>query len=421
MANLKLDDKFIVNRGSATYKTDFKDIRDNLNLPYELTAFINNNNPGGVDGVEMVKAGKGFASEGIYTDTDPFHAAKIKTTSVDINDGSVVENQYEIYSPGSDYNVDDIITIHPFEEFGALVEIIIEETTPGTLAPTGVYYIEGYGDGTFTNISGLATIENLDIGNGAYRLTYQITERGEYYSLDSNIGNWEDDNGDQNAYNEFRLFKLDVDGITRIYINKSAVKCEIVSVYGTDTDTAPYEAEFKVTSTTEASPDDSVSIILEDASGTQHTLFLIPSDGIRYNDLGDNKIQIVNTGGAGDGGGGGGGGAVTTGVIVNAVSPQKDSGYTIVNGSLWYNTTNGRLYVNTPVYKIDENDNVIVTDNWIDASPSALNDIVKKTVVDPTKPQELNDNYDITSAGRNAMLYADNYAIHRLPLITDAT
>ena len=99
-------------------------------------------------------------------------------------------------------------------------------------------------------------------------------------------------------------------------------------------------------------------------------------------------------------------------VIVAADAPTERE-YDIKDGTLWYNLTDGRIYV-AVLYFLPSG---AVDFEWIDASPSSFNDSLRKNQDDHTSYNlRVENNPSINPDGGS--FYAYHFNLEELPLIS---
>ena len=430
MAELQSTDKFIVDRGGATYKTTFEDIEASLDLAYEYTGKVDTTAGGRVESFEIVDGGKYFLNgNNIELFSDLANSINAKIIDID-QDGTVLD--LEITDNTTGITVDEIFTAYPLENVGSIKTIANNDDAPTDL-PDGTSQIYPINQGSYDLLvdeglgAGPEPVPNSDY-NGAPGLNndpegipefVQVYPSGgiakitgvsgsdsqsiiEIIERGSNYRNTDASDPTTDTYLErFNAGILD-----------DSYKVTIETANSNDVNENPLK--LRVDEVSDGATTDKILLTVQLGSDetTKQTVVIKPGYGINFrnvldenSDIVDNEVEILSTILPGGGGGGGGGGGADL-VIVNPVPPTEPT-YDITNGLLWYNTTNGRLYV-ALVYPAQGSPAGYSYD-WIDASPSGLNDVVRKSGDTMTGALFMEDDNKISTT---------IYELERLPLIS---
>ena len=427
MAQLQSTDKFIVDRGGSTYKATFEDIEASLDLAYEYTGKVDATAGGRVDLFTITDGGKYFLlGNNIELFSDLAHSINAKIIDID-QEGKILD--LEITDNTSGIIVNEVFTGYPLETVGS-IKTIENKSGVDTGLPDGTTQIypiyqgpydllvdEGLGAGPKPvpnpDYDGTPGGNNDSEGRPEYVQVYpsggiakitgvsgsdptiEIVERGSSYR----------DTNDSDPTTDTYLERFNAGVLDDTY------KVSIETADLNDIDDNPIV--LRVDEVSDGATTDKILLTVQIGSDetTKQTVVIKPGYGINFrnvldenNDIVDNEVEILSTILPGGGGGGGGGGADL--VIVNPIPPTEPT-YDITNGLLWYNTTNGRLYV-ALVYPAAGSPAGYSYD-WIDASPSGLNDVVRKSGDTMTGALFMEDDNKISTT---------IYELERLPLIS---
>ena len=390
MAKLNQDDKFIVDRGGTTYKAELKDL--NSSLEYIYTGVVDETPNGTIDSAVVDKKGQFFLENAEYElVSTSYNTIKIMVTEVD-SDGGIVD--FEISDNDTGLSPNEKFLTAPFSDASEIKTI----TNPsgGPTLPEGVSQVypvyqdprdvdDGFGGTiTITPEGGLVEATGQPSGEDYLR----IIRRGYGYV---------DSTGSNNT-----CLLREIGGS-----EDKAYAVEITASVEADTEyeeSNPTTGIIEVISVSDGSDEDNALLTVQigDDASTAQTVSLVPGRGIKFTSGGsNNEIIIDNTLDALGGGGAPDVDGTTALVIVNPSAPQEPT-YNIKDGTLWYNTSNGRLYVAIR-YELSGS----YPFEWIDASPSSFNDALRKNQDDQT-----DNKIDV-----NNSLYASHFALERLPLI----
>lgn len=427
MTQLQSTDKFIVDRGGGTYKTTFEDIQSSLDLAYEYTGKVDATAGGRVESFEIVQSGKYFLNgNNIELFSDLANSINAKIIDID-QDGAVLD--LEITDNTTGIIVNELFTAYPLENVGSIKTIA--NKSPDTGLPDGTSQIYPINQGSYDLLvdeglgAGPEKVPNPDYdGNagqnndsegrpefvqvypsgGIAKITgvggsdpiIEIIERGSNYR----------DTNDSDPTTDTYLERFNAGALDDSY------KVTIETADLNDVNENPLV--LRVDEVSDGATTDKILLTVQIGSDetTKQTVVIKPGYGINFrnvfdenNDIVDNEVEILSTILPGGGGGGGGGGGADL-VIVNPIPPTEPT-YDITNGLLWYNTTNGRLYV-ALVYPAQGSPAGYSYD-WIDASPSGLNDVVRKSGDTMTGALFMEDDNKISTT---------IYELERLPLIS---
>ena len=184
-------------------------------------------------------------------------------------------------------------------------------------------------------------------------------------------------------------------------------KINLDAVDQNDLDNDDLRAKLKIDEVSDGTSTDKLLLTVQIGSdeSTAQTVALVPGRGIEFRNTNEeNEVEILSNI---EGGGniGGGGGSSSTALVIISATPPTEPTYNLSNGSLWFNTQDGRLYV-AVTFPTSSGFGL----EWIDASPSSFNDALRKNQDDKTDFKIDVDN----------SLYAKHFALERLPLIEDA-
>ena len=377
MAQLQSTDKFIVDRGGSTYKTTFEDIEKSLNLEHDFTAVVDATVGGSIETYEIDPKGQDFLVDRVYTAIGPQGEVTFETVSVDSVGG--IESITIIDNDAIDDGLDKTYTVNPFRFDGSLYTVTVPAIPGLTDGTSAVFNIRqtldlGGVDDDGNSVDTLIAAGRIRVTNNAGSYDTVVVDRGAYY--DEGVDAFLEDvdiNGDTSDGLPVTITTVDID------------------------DGEPHVAVLTVLSVADGADSDKAKLTVK-IGDTEKDIFLVPGDGIVFEDLSNNEIKIVNTITQLDGG------DVSNGanVIVNESAPTENI-FDIRDGTLWYNLLDGRLYV-----AVTYTSNGSTTFDWIDASPSSFNDALRKNQNDST-------NYKIDV---NNSLYASHFDLERLPLIS---
>lgn len=444
MAKLLGTDQFLINRDNAdtqqggTFKVDFASLQDSLEIvEYSLGVEVLEDEDGAVEdypadggnprGLQMTNAGGYFnAGRSYSTYGGNGSGASIGVTKVLANNNEI--DQYTLTDGGSGYAAGDTIKISPFGKAGALynVDSIVD---PGD---AGLALLQDEDN----SISSLVIIGNISTDDEAYDTTPGALNVADSATLVLNSDGTALELGAQGfAYEHpgtgtLGYVEEDINGdFNLIELTGSSITMSssyVLGVDGTgalsniDYHNSQAEASFTVNSTTDGQNQGDIRIFLKDENGVEvgNEAFFKPGNGIGFANSGDpDQVVINNTKpfeGSNDTGSGGGGfsGGVT---IVGEFPPQSGDPSVpgeefIEEGTLWYNTSDGRLYV---LLRQDDLNAVppIYRSVWVDASPSAINDVVRRTGGSPGG--DISGKITI-----NNTLYAEHLDIENLPILS---
>ncbi len=399
MSQLQPTDKFIVDRNGSTYKTTFQDIEESLDIDvsHEFNAEVIDTTGGKIEEFSITEAGKGFLVGENYFASTPLFDISFTALKVD-EDGGLTE--IDIYYNDAIEGLPVTFFASPITNDGAVVSVDIVANNPSIADGSSVIY----------KIRQTLTFNDLDTGdpyeiennsaeveiknNGGPEPELKVIKRGVGYD------------SSESAYLEV----TDFDGNTT---NGSKVTITVIDIE--DVPTAELElAEIEITSVADGVDTDRAELTVT-VGGVEKKINLVPGRGIKLNNItekgeeGQDQIEIVNTiTEFGDSGGSVSDGAS---VIVDPDAPTTQV-YNIKDGTLWYNLSNGRLYVAVTYVSTGG-----TTFDWIDASPSSFNDSLRKNQDDSTsynlrveRNEALNPN--------GGSLYAYHFKLEELPLIS---
>lgn len=394
MAQLQGTDKFIVDRGGSTYKATFEDIEKSLDISHEFTGEVVETEGGEITEFDISNPGSGFIAGRSYEGSSS--ALFIEFTATKVGDNGELE---EIVITSNDpiegfVNPTDYFAA-PITKDGSLKKILSLESTPSIPIDSSVVYkvkqvrpaldddgnaiIDDDGAPVILTLTG----GEVEVINNSGVFEYKITNRGEAY--DSTI----------DAFIIVTITDPSTGGETTSNVSKIG----FTTIDRGDVDSNFESATISATEVSDGVDSDKV-VLTVTVSGEEKEIYLVPGPGIRFNNLADNEIEVVNT--VTEFGQGGGSVSDGASVIVDESLPTVNV-YSIKDGTLWYNLSDGRLYVAVSYVA-----NGTTKFDWIDASPSSLNDSIRKNQNDST-------NYKIDI---NNSLYATHYALERLPLIS---
>ncbi len=403
MSQLQPTDKFIVDRNGSTYKTTFQDIEESLDIDvsHEFNAEVIDTTGGKIEEFTINDPGKGFLVGENYSASTVlfdinFTALKVDEegglTEIDIYYNTAIEGELPTFEAS------------PITNDGAVVSVDIVANNPSIADGSSVIYkirqtltfnLDENGDRTedtyeIENNSAEVEIKN----NGGPDLELNVIKRGVGYD------------SSESAYLEVTDFDGNIsDG--------SLVTITVIDIEDVPTDKLDL-AKIDITSVSDGVDTDRAELTVT-VGGVEKKINLVPGRGIKLNNItekgeeGQDQIEIVNTiTEFGDSGGSVSDGAS---VIVDPDAPTTQV-YNIKDGTLWYNLSNGRLYVAVTYVSTGG-----TTFDWIDASPSSFNDSLRKNQDDSTsynlrveRNEALNPN--------GGSLYAYHFNLEELPLIS---
>lgn len=399
MAQLQSTDKFIVDRGGSTYKTTFEDIQQSLDLAYTYTGKVDDVAGGTIVSDELVSGGGIFFSGRSYELRSAFNNGNTITITVNSVVGDGLNGEVETYTITENTSGivnNEIFEILPYDTIGQIKGI-----TNGAGADTGIpdgesrdypiiqasYDFEYLDDDGITLIKvpnpdydGDAGQDNDSQGRPEHQQVYpsggtaRVTGAGGSSGEPTiEIVNFGSNYKDGEAYLErFNQGVLD-----------DSYKVNLETVTDSDLSDDKNLLQIRITEVADGGDLDKILLTVQIGSDetTAQTVAIKPGYGINFRNALDetgtpveNEVEILSTLIPG-GGGGGGGGTSSALVIINPTPPEEPT-YEINSGTLWYNTTNGRLYV--AIYYPAATAPAGFSFDWVDASPSGLNDVVKR-------------------------------------------
>ncbi len=408
MAQIQPTDKFIVDRNGSTYKTTFQDIEESLDIDvsHEFNAEVIDTTGGKIEEFTINDPGKGFLVGENYSASTPLFDINFTALKVD-EDGGLTE--IDIYYNDAIEGLPVTFFASPITNDGAVVSVDIVANNPSIADGSSVIYKIRQTLTFFSNLDDDGNpidnetyeIENnsaeVEIkNNGGPDLELNVIKRGVGYVSDIS----------KPAYLEV----TDFDGNTT---NGSKVTITVIDIEDVPTDKLDL-AKIDITSVSDGVDTDRAELTVT-VGGVEKKINLVPGRGIKLNNItekgeeGQDQIEIVNTiTEFGDSGGSVSDGAS---VIVDPDAPTTQV-YNIKDGTLWYNLSNGRLYVAVTYVSTGG-----TTFDWIDASPSSFNDSLRKNQDDSTsynlrveRNEALNPN--------GGSLYAYHFKLEELPLIS---
>ena len=403
MSQLQPTDKFIVDRNGSTYKTTFQDIEESLDIDvsHEFNAEVIDTTGGKIEEFTINDPGKGFLVGENYSASTVLFDINFTALKVD-EEGGLTE--IDIYYNDAIEGPPVTFNASPITNDGAVASVVSIANNPSIADGSSVIYkirqtltfnLDENGDRTedtyeIENNSAEVEIKN----NGGPDLELNVIKRGVGYD------------SSESAYLEVTDFDGNIsDG--------SLVTITVIDIEDVPTDKLDL-AKIDITSVSDGVDTDRAELTVT-VGGVEKKINLVPGRGIKLNNItekgeeGQDQIEIVNTiTEFGDSGGSVSDGAS---VIVDPDAPTTQV-YNIKDGTLWYNLSNGRLYVAVTYVSTGG-----TTFDWIDASPSSFNDSLRKNQDDSTsynlrveRNEALNPN--------GGSLYAYHFNLEELPLIS---
>ena len=386
MTQLNPTDKFIVDRNGSTYKTTFADIENSIDHQYTVT--LDQTEGGAITDALVQDGGDGFLENNTYT----FNVLSGNTyfTIVPEADGPLTDGGYTITSNATGIAVNDIFTSDPYDQDGAVLDVVSITDGAPTDMEFGSYFDypliqdtipDPDGDGDLYPSGAVVRVTGVGLGQDP---TVKLIARGSsYYSGEATI--------ERGSNTDFKVDITATDDTT------TSIPTATIIVTGVSDGTDQDKAQFTIKVGT-----------------NEKTIKVTPGRGIAFEnvydedtgDLLDDEIIIKNT--LESGGGGGDGNTTSEPPVYVTPTPPSPPTYAVRNGALWYNLQDGRIYV--AVTYVNSSDPDGFSYNWIDASPSSLNDAVRKTGDTMTGSLYID----------NASLYTPHYQLELLPLIPDA-
>ena len=403
MAQLQPTDKFIVDRGGSTYKTTFEDIEQSLDIDvsHEFNAEVIDTTGGKIEEFTITEPGKGFLVGEKYFASTVLYNINFTALKVD-EDGGLTE--IDIYYNDAIEGELPTFVASPITNDGAVAKVEGAADVPSIADGSSVIYkirqtltfenLDENGDPTGDTYEIENSSAEVEIKNNGGDIKYEVIKRGVGYDSDeSSYLEVTDIDGNTSDGSEVTIVVVDIKDVPTSELEHASI--EIISVKdGVDTD----RAELTVT-----------------VGGVEKKINLVPGRGIKLNNItekgeeGQDQIEIVNTiTEFGDGGGSVSDGAS---VIVDP-DPPTTQVYNIKDGTLWYNLSNGRLYVAVTYVTTGG-----TTFDWIDASPSSFNDSLRKNQNDSTSFNlRVERNESLNPDGGS--FYAYHFNLEELPLIS---
>ncbi len=401
MAQIQPTDKFIVDRNGSTYKTTFQDIEESLDIDvsHEFNAEVIDTTGGKIEEFTINDPGKGFLVGENYSASTPLFDINFTALKVD-EEGGLTE--IDIYYNNAIEGELPTFEASPITNDGAVAKVV--SVADDLSIPDGssvIYKIRQTLTFNDLDTGDPYEIENnsaeVEIKNNGGTFEYEVIKRGVGYVNDIDK---------PGAYLEV----TDIDGNTS---DGSPVTITVVDIKDVPTDELKH-ASIEIISVTDGVDTDRAELTVT-VGGVEKKINLVPGRGIKLNNItekgeeGQDQIEIVNTiTEFGDSGGSVSDGAS---VIVDPDAPTTQV-YNIKDGTLWYNLSNGRLYVAVTYVSTGG-----TTFDWIDASPSSFNDSLRKNQDDSTsynlrveRNEALNPN--------GGSLYAYHFNLEELPLIS---
>lgn len=339
MANLLGTDRLIVDRGGQTFKALFSDIESSLDLEgYTLQSGVDVDLTGVATEMSVVDGGDKFIVGAELASIDGKSIITVTSLVGDELYGAIEE--FNIVSGGYDYSVGDTAVFEPFTADGKVYDIPSVDFS-GVAVPEQTWTVV---QGTFDPATGPAddantscTIQVSDV-SGSPKVT-KILNQGFNY-----------DKGDVIGLKTCRG-TYDING-DWIYVVGPVVNISV----GDEADNSGSEATLQVDEVVDTTDAAYIRLVKEDTGEVKGEVLLRPGVGINItesnsSDLGETIYGLlISATGFGDGDGGDGGSISTSSsVIVSSSPPTREDGYSLTSGSLWYNTVEGRLYVNNPI------------------------------------------------------------------------
>ena len=383
MAQLNLDDEFLVQRKNKTYKATFEDIEESLNLEHDFTAEVLSTPGGTVNELDIVVRGTDFLESESYTAVNGTES--IEFIAVEVHaDGGLKTVQVLTNDPTQEF---EVFVANPIKDDGVLKTVTINVPPGLTDGSSTIYAIRQEITTGVYNSSGVVNVTN----NGG-SFTAEIVARGSNYSATKPAYLEYSDAG--GVQSEGPLVTITVDTIAN-GVSRSA--------------------SLQVSDIEDGANSDKAELIVT-LGDTEKKVYLVPGEGISLtNGLLDNEIVINNLLNQIDGNtGGGNNSSMGATVIVNEYAPALDVYPMIQDGTLWYNLIDGRLYVAVTYQSATS---AGLQFQWIDASPASFNDSLRKNQDDETFYNiSVSKNSSVNPGG--GTLYAYHYDLESLPLIS---
>ena len=346
-----------------------------VDIGYEISAEVDETVGGTVLEVDVTGAGDSFVKGIKYTafglDSDiDFIPLQVGSS------GELVDGQINVLSSTGSFTNGQKVSVDPIQNPGTPFSATFTNTQVAN-RPSGVF-----------QICQLQTDDDVDSEFSAQGASVNIVTPDpsdptgfSIEIIDQGLGGYD---GSKKTYLEL----LDLNG--KLIISDENRIDLVVKDSGT-------AGEISVQDLADGADTDKAVIKLTDQDGKESEVVIKPGRGIRLINTGTaNEFEIQSTIDVSDEDEE----APTTSsaVFVSASAPQLGD-YPITNGSLWYNTTNGRLYVAVTYYAGSD-----IYFDWIDASPSSFNDAIRKNQNDAT-----DNTLDV-----NNTFYAQHFDLDRL-------
>ena len=350
-----------------------------VDIGYELSGGVDETVGGTVLDVEVTTPGDSFIAGVKYTAFIDLTDNSIEFTPLQVgSSGELVNAQIKVNSSAGTFADGSVLTAQAIQNDGTVATVAFsKDQDPGRLEGTFEICQLNTSDDPSSGISVDGTFVKITTPNTADPATFTVE------IVDQGYGGFV---GAKQAY----IKNVDLSG--QLIITEAG-KLDIT----TKDAGSGAGAELTVTDLADGADTDKAVIKLTDQDNNETQVTIRPGRGIKFINTDTNEFEIQNT--------------IdiptddddtppttSSAVFVSPSAPELGE-YPIVNGSLWYNTVNGRLYVAVTYYAGTD-----VYFDWIDASPSSFNDAIRKNQNDAT-----DNTLDV-----NNTFYAQHFNLERL-------